>query len=48
MNMGNSVTRYIEVTRHVIFYRDASLLDSFHCNNVMELNQSTWIMYTNQ
>ena len=41
-------TKFCEQPDNVIFNRNTSLLDSFHCNNVTQLNQTTWFMYTNQ
>ena len=41
-------TKFCEQPDNVIFNRDTSLLDGFHCNNVTQLNQTTWFMYPNQ
>jgi len=41
-------TNFCEQPNDVTFNGDTSLFDSFHCNNVTSLNQTTWFMYTNQ
>jgi len=42
------VTNFCEQPNDAIFNGDTSLFDSFHCNNVKLLNQTTWFVYTNQ